>query len=154
MLRNHTQSQNHKVKKPLSTRLKEKHEKIVQILTELSEESARGTPIVVEGKKDVEALRGFGVSGPVLTVKTGGKSFTQALHEIEQTGALEVVLLLDFDRRGKEGTAHLKENLERAKIKPNLTFWRTLSALLGREIQCIESLTSYMQKLHHKTIKL
>jgi len=147
MLRNHTQSQNHKVKQSLSTRLKEKQEKIVQILTELSEESAKGIPIVVEGRKDVEALRGLAVSGPVLTVKTGGKSFTQALHEIEQTGALEVILLLDFDRRGKEGTAHLKENLERAKIKPNLTFWRSLSALLGREIQCIESLTSYMQKL-------
>jgi len=135
----------------LSTRLKEKHEKIMQVLTELSEESARGTPIVVEGKKDVEALRGLGVSGLVLTVKTGGKSFTQTLHEIEQTEALEVILLLDFDRRGKEGTAHLKENLERSKIKPNLTFWRGLSALLGREIQCIESLTSYMQTLHQKT---
>ena len=154
MLRNHTQSQNHKVKQTLSTRLKEKQEKIVRILTELSEESARGTPIVVEGKKDVEALRGLGVSGPVLTVKTGGKSFTQALHEIEQTEALEVILLLDFDRRGREGTAHLKENLERAKIKPNLTFWRGLSALLGREIQCIESLTSYTKKLQQKTINL
>lgn len=152
MLRNHTQSQNHKVKQPLSTRLKEKHEKIVQILTELSEESARGTPIVVEGKKDVEALRGLGVSGPVLTVKTGGKSFTQALQEIEQTEALEVILLLDFDRRGKEGTARLKENLERAKIKPNLTFWRDFSAMVGREIQCIESLTSYMQTLQQKTM--
>ena len=152
MSRNHTQSQNHKVKQPLSTRLKEKQEKIVQILTELSEESARGTPIVVEGKKDVEALRGLGVSGPVLTVKTGGKSFTEALHEIEQTGALEVVLLLDFDRRGKEGTARLKENLERAKIKPNLSFRRALSAVVGHEIQCIESLTAYMRTLQQKTM--
>jgi 5S rRNA maturation endonuclease (ribonuclease M5) len=136
----------------LSTRLKEKLEKIQQILTELAEESAKGIPIVVEGQKDVVALRSFGVAGPVLTVKTGGKSFTQVMDKIEQTGALEVVLLLDFDRRGKQGTSRLKENLERAKIKPNLSFWHALSALVGREIQCIEGLTSYMRTLQQKTM--
>jgi 5S rRNA maturation endonuclease (ribonuclease M5) len=137
---------------PLSTRLQEKLEKITQILTQLAEESAKGTPVLVEGKKDVEALRSLGVSGLVLTFKTGGKSFTQAMHEIERTGALEVVLLLDFDRRGRQGTSYLKESLERAKIKPNLTFWRGLSALVGREIQCIESLTSYLQTLQQKAM--
>jgi 5S rRNA maturation endonuclease (ribonuclease M5) len=135
----------------LSTRLREKQEKIQQILDALAEESAKGTLIIVEGKKDVEALRSFGVTGPVLSVKTGGKSFTEALHEIEQTGAAEVILLLDFDRRGKEGTSRLKQNLERAKTKPNLKFWRELSALLGREIQCIESLNSYLETLQRKT---
>ncbi len=136
----------------MSTRLKEKQEKIRCILTELAAESAQGIPIAVEGKKDVAALRGFGVAGAVLTVKTGGKSFMQALHEIEQTGALEVILLLDFDRRGKQGTNQLKVNLERAKIKPNLSFWLAFSALVGREVQCIESLTSYMQTLEQKTL--
>jgi 5S rRNA maturation endonuclease (ribonuclease M5) len=135
----------------LSTRLKERHEKIIQILTELAVESAKGIPIVVEGKKDVEALRAFGISGPIITAKTGGKSFTQALHEIERTGASEIILMLDFDRRGKQGTNHLRENLERAKIKPNLTLRRSLSAMVGHEIQCVESLTSYMSTLEQKT---
>jgi 5S rRNA maturation endonuclease (ribonuclease M5) len=135
----------------LSNRWKEKEDKILQIIEALIEESAKGTPIIVEGKKDVETLRSLGITGPVLTVKTGGKSFTEALNEIEQTGALEVVLLLDFDRRGKEGTIHLKQNLERAKIKPSLKYWHELSALLGREIQCIESLNSYLETLHRKT---
>jgi len=134
----------------LSTRLKEKEEKILQILNALVEESAKGTPIVVEGKKDVETLRAFGVKGTIVTAKTGGKSFLDVISEIEQTGAVEVVLLLDFDRRGKEGTKLLKHNLERAKIKPNIKFWREFSALLGREIQCVESLTAYMETLHKK----
>jgi 2,5-diamino-6-(ribosylamino)-4(3H)-pyrimidinone 5'-phosphate reductase len=106
----------------LSTRLKEKEEKIIQIINALVEESAKGTPIVVEGKKDVEALRGFGVEGTVVTAKTGGKSFLDAISEIEQTEATQVILLLDFDRRGKQGTKLLKQNLERAKIKPNMKF--------------------------------
>jgi 5S rRNA maturation endonuclease (ribonuclease M5) len=134
----------------LSTRLKEKEEKILQVLEALAEESAKGKPIVVEGKKDVEALRALGVAGTVITVKTGGKSFLDAVSEIEQMGASEVILFLDFDRRGKEGTKRLKQSLERAKIKPNTKFWRELSALVEKEIQCIESLTAYMHTLHEK----
>jgi 5S rRNA maturation endonuclease (ribonuclease M5) len=134
----------------LSTRLKEKEEKILQILTALAEESAKGTLIIVEGKKDVDALRTLGLTGAVLTVKTGGKSFLDAVSEIEQMGASEVILFLDFDRRGKEGTKRLKQNLERAKIKPNVTFWRELSALAGKEIQCVESLTVYLDTLRAK----
>jgi 5S rRNA maturation endonuclease (ribonuclease M5) len=134
----------------LSTRLKEKEEKILKILEKLAEESSKGKPIVVEGKKDVAALCALGITGTVLTVKTGGKSFLDAVCEIEKMGVPVVILFLDFDRRGKEGTKHLKQSLERAKIKPNTKLWRALSALVGREIQCIESLTAYLQTLHEK----
>jgi 5S rRNA maturation endonuclease (ribonuclease M5) len=134
----------------LSTRLKDKEEKILQILDALLQESEKGTTVVVEGKKDVDALRALGVKGPVLAVKTGGKSFTDAVSEMERKGLSEVVLLLDFDRRGKEGTKRLKQNLERVKIKPNLDFWRALSAMLGREIQCVEGLTAYMETLRKR----
>ena len=135
----------------MSTRLKEKEEKIQLIITKLAEESAKGKPIIVEGKKDEQTLRILGVNGTVLTVKTGGKSFLEATAEIEKLGAREVILLLDFDRRGKEGTLHLQRNLERSKIKINVLFWRELRALVGREIQCIESLTSYLSTLQEKT---
>ena len=134
----------------MSTRLKEKEEKILQVLEALAEESAKGKPIVVEGKKDVEALRALGVAGSVVKVKTGGKSFLDAVSEIETMGVPEVILFLDFDRRGKEGTKRLKHSLERAKIKPNVKFWRALSALVGKEIQCIESLTAYLDTLRAK----
>ena len=134
----------------MSTKLKEKEEKILQILNALAEESAKGTPIVVEGKKDVEALRVLGVEGTVVTVKTGGKSFLDAVSEIEKMDVSEVILFLDFDRRGKEGTKRLKQSLERAKIKPNVKFWRGLSALVRKEIQCMESLTAYLRTLHTK----
>ncbi len=136
----------------MSTRLKEKEEKILHVLEALAEEAAIGTPIMVEGKKDVDALRVLGVAGTVVTVKTGGKSFLDAVSEIEKMNVPEVILLLDFDRRGKEGTKRLKQSLERAKIKPNLKFWRTLSALVEKEIQCVESLTAYMQNLRAKII--
>ena len=134
----------------MSTRLKEKGEKILKVLEALTEESAKGIPIVVEGKKDVAALRALGVTGTVLTVKTGGKSFLEFVSEIEKMNVPEVILFLDFDRRGKEGTKHLKQSLERIKIKPNVKLWRSFSALVGKEIQCIESLTAYLHTLHEK----
>jgi 5S rRNA maturation endonuclease (ribonuclease M5) len=134
----------------LSTRLKEKEEKILQILNVLAEESAKGTPIIVEGKKDVKALRALGMEGTLISVKTGGKSFLAAVSEIEKMGTSEVIIFLDFDRRGKEGTKRLKQSLERVKIKPNVKFWRELSALVGKEIQCVESLTAYLGTLRTK----
>ena len=134
----------------MSTRLKEKEEKIRQLLEVLAEESAKGKPVVVEGKKDVAALRTLGVTGTIVTVKTSGKSFLDAVSEIENMGVPEVILFLDFDRRGKEGTKHLKKSLERIKIKPNTKLWRSLSATVGKEIQCIESLTAYLHTLHEK----
>lgn len=134
----------------MSTHLKEKQEKILQILNALAEESAKGTPIIVEGKKDAEALHSLGIEGKVITAKTGGKTFLDIVSALEQAGAVEAVLLLDFDRRGRQGTQLLKQNLEHAKIKPNITFWHELAALLSKEVQCIESLTAYMETLQNK----
>jgi 5S rRNA maturation endonuclease (ribonuclease M5) len=136
----------------VSTHLKDKLEKIEQILTQLTEESAKGKPIVVEGRKDADALRELGIIGPILTVKTGGKSFVEASQEIEHFGAKEVILLLDFDRRGKEGTQRLQQDLERTRIKSDLTFWFKLHRLVGREINCIESLPSYIANTQEKTM--
>ena len=105
----------------------------------MTEESAKGKPVVVEGKKDELALRELGIMGRVLTVKTGGKSFLEATAEIEKLGVSDVILLLDFDRRGKEGTMRLKRNLERAKIKVDMRFWRDLEALVGRDIPALKA---------------
>ncbi len=134
----------------MSTKLKERQEKIEQIIAKLVEESKKGTPVVVEGRNDAQTLRVLGVEGPVITVKTGGKSFLDVVAEIEESGVRKVILLLDFDRRGKEGTRRLVLDLERLRIKANLLFWRQLHGLVGRDIQCIESLPSYLETLKNK----
>ena len=134
----------------MSTRLKEKREKLEEVVSKLVEESAKGKPIVVEGKKDAQALQELGVIGTIFTVKTGGKSFLEVVFEIEELGVHSVILLLDFDRRGKEGMARLKHDLERLKIKVDSRFWRELEALVGREVQCIEGVPAYLFTLKQK----
>jgi 5S rRNA maturation endonuclease (ribonuclease M5) len=134
----------------LSTRLKEKEEKILQILECINEEAARGKPIIVEGKKDIAALRTLAIEGKIIAAKTGGKSFLELVSEIERTGAKEVILLLDFDRRGKELTKNLKQYMEKAEIKLNTTFWSSLLGLVGKEVKDVEGLAAYMETLKSK----
>jgi 5S rRNA maturation endonuclease (ribonuclease M5) len=134
----------------LSTRLKEREERIRQIIDCLAEESARGTPIIVEGKKDVETLRKLGVKGKILCAKTGGKSRLDIVSEAQETGKNELVLLLDFDRRGREWTSFLKEQLEKARIKPDLTFWNQLHRFAGKDLKDVEGLSTYLDNLKKK----
>jgi len=136
--------------KVLSTRLKEKEEKILQVLERLAEESANGITIIVEGKKDIEALRTLAIGGNIICAKTGGKSLLDVISEVEKTGAREVILLLDFDRRGREWTNRIRQQLEKARIKPNISFWRELSSLIGKEVKDVEGLTAYMETLKRK----
>lgn len=133
---------------------KEREEKTQKIISEIYEESDKGKLIIVEGKKDAQALRELGFNGRILEVKTGGKYFLDATAEIERVAAGEVILLLDFDRRGVQGTQRLKENLERTRIKVNTRFWQNLQYLVGRKINCIESLTSYLQTLQDQISNL
>jgi 5S rRNA maturation endonuclease (ribonuclease M5) len=134
----------------LLRRLKEKEEKISEILSALAQESAKGTVILVEGKKDVETLRALGVEGPIVTVKTGGKSFLDVISELEIKTS-KVILFLDFDRRGKQGTNRLKRDLERAGIKVDLEFWLGLLKSIGKDVQCVEGLNAYLRNLRIKT---
>jgi 5S rRNA maturation endonuclease (ribonuclease M5) len=137
----------------MSTKQKDRIEKIEQIIAKLVMETSKGVPVVVEGKKDADNLALLGVQGMIITAKTGGKSFLYTVSEIEQSGARRVILLLDFDRRGKEGTKRLILELERLRIIADARFWRELAGLVSRDIQCIESLPSYLETLKQKAAK-
>lgn len=136
--------------KILSTRLKEKEEKISLVLERLTRESAKGTPVIVEGRRDAETLRSLAMTGKIILAKTSGKSFLDVISEVKNCEAKEVILLMDFDRRGREGTKRLKQHLEKMRIKPNTSFWRKLSNLTRHEVKDIEGLASYMKTLERK----
>jgi len=125
-------------------------EKILQLLERLGKETANGVPIIVEGKNDVQALQKLDVKGDFILAKTSGKSFLDTLSEVEKKGKNEVILLMDFDKRGKEWTKRLTQHLEKMKIKPNSFFWRELLSLVGREVKDVEGLATYMETLRKK----
>ena len=137
----------------MSTKTEKRLERILKLLERLKEQSAKGTPIVVEGKNDVQALYRLGITGDIILAKTSGKSFLDVLSEIEKKEKREVILLFDFDRRGKEWTRRLARCLEGMKITPNLLFWRMLLGLVGRDVKDIEGLATYLETLKHRSSK-
>lgn len=149
MLRNREDSQNHKVRS-LSTGLKKKLEKILRLLERLAGESAQGVPVIVEGRKDVAALRKLDIDGDIITAKSSGKSFVDVLREAESRRKSEIILLLDFDRRGIEWTKRIVQHLVRMRIKPNLFFWHGLRSIVGRDVKDVEGLAAYLKTLRKK----
>lgn len=134
----------------MSTKTEKKLESIYKLLERLENKSAKGSPIIVEGKNDVVALRKLGITGELILAKTSGKSFLGVLAEIEKKDSREVILLFDFDRRGREWTQRLAACLEGLKINPILVFWRKLLRLVGRDVKDIEGLASYVETLKNK----
>jgi 2,5-diamino-6-(ribosylamino)-4(3H)-pyrimidinone 5'-phosphate reductase len=137
----------------LSTHLKEKEEKILQVLERLAKESLKGTLIIVEGKKDVESLRALGIEGKIIASKAGGRSRLDLLSQIESMRSKEIILLFDFDRTGGAETAYMKQQLEKSRIKANSLFRAELIGLVGREVKDIEGLDAYIATLREKTDK-
>lgn len=131
----------------MSTRLQRKAENLAQLLERLAAEAAKGVLIVVEGQNDIEALKELAIQGNMISVKTAGRSFLDILTEIEEQNISEAILLLDFDRRGREWTKRLKQRLEEKRIKVNISFWNKLHALVGHDVKDMESLPTYLETL-------
>jgi len=136
--------------KTASTHMEKTTERLLELLDRLAAESAKGTPIVVEGQNDVDTLRKLEVEGDIIPAKTSGKSFLDVIGEVEKKGKREVIILMDFDRRGIEWTKRLTQHLERMRIKSNLLFWNKLRNLVGREVKDVEGLASYVETLKER----
>jgi 5S rRNA maturation endonuclease (ribonuclease M5) len=134
----------------LSTKTEKRLEKIHQLLERLEKQSSKGTTIVVEGRNDIQALNRLGITGDIISTKTSGKSFLDVVGEIEKREKRKIILLLDFDRQGKDWTHRLIRCLEGMKITPNLLFWRRLSGLVGHDVKDIEGLATYLETLRSR----
>jgi len=134
----------------LSNKSERKLEKILKLLERLTTELTKGTPIIVEGRNDVNALHELDLEGDIISAKSSGKSFLDVLGEVERRGKREVILLMDFDRQGKEWTNRLTRRLEEMRINPNLLFWKRLLGLVGHDVKDIEGLATYLETLRKK----
>ena len=134
----------------MSEALRRKAEQVSQLIQELAVEVEKGIPVIVEGKRDEIALRKLAVRGSIICVKNCRRNLADFAYEIQEKGYKEVILLMDFDRRGREWTKKLNEYLEYAKIKSNLRFWRMLYGLVGRELKDVEGLPTYMVNLQKR----
>lgn len=95
--------------------------------------------VIVEGKRDSEALKKLGFSGMVLEFhRFGGMmKFVDHVAKYER-----VIMLLDGDRKGKYLTGKIIEQLQH-RTKIDLSFKRRLVSITKGKIRFIEQLVSY-----------
>ncbi len=134
----------------MSNHLKRRIEKVAEIFERLAVQSIKGIPIIVEGQNDVNALRKLALSGVIIAAKTK-KSFLALVTELERLDFEEVILLMDFDRRGKEWTKRLTQYLEQTTTRPNTFYWNELKSLLSRDVKEIEGILPYLETVKKKT---
>lgn len=113
--------------------------RLKNIVHDLNQEVENGALLVVEGKKDTMALRGFGFTGDCFEISQGG--FPQFLHLAESRR--KVILLLDYDRKGRYMFARALKLMNGKGIASDSRFRDALRAVTGGELRHVEDLDKY-----------
>ena len=116
--------------------------RLKKLIEELIDRSEDGAVIVVEGIKDVIALRNLGVRGEILT--TSGMS-DAALVDV--VGRRDVIIFTDCDRRGKLIERNLVSKFSSWGVTPDTELKRKIFALVRKDITTVESLAGYYIKV-------
>ena len=113
-------------------------------LMELIEEN-KTIPIIVEGEKDIQALRKLDVTGLIITVNSGISLIDFCDNIARQYD--RVIILTDWDRKGGFLCHTIKKNLE-GRVKCN-TYFREIFAK-NSVIKTLEGLPSWIQTMKEK----
>ena len=101
-------------------------------------------PIIVEGDRDITSLKKLEFSGIIMKINTGN-SLLDFCDEIAKEYE-EVVILMDWDDKGKELENTLLRYLRDLGIKSNIDIWQKLQRFAG-EISCVEELYSFINEI-------
>ena len=95
--------------------------------------------VIVEGKRDSNALKNLGYTGKVLEFHrfTGMINFTDSVAKYER-----LIILFDRDKKGRQLTEKTIQLLQR-RTKIDLTFKRRLQEITKGKIKFIEQLVCY-----------
>jgi len=123
---------------------KKSYEEIQKILDILIEENKK-VPVIVEGEKDILALRRLGLIGEIITLNRGVNliDFSDKIAERYKS----IIILTDWDRRGGFLCHTILRNLK-GRVNCNTYFRESLAKLTT--IKTVESLPSWIQTMSGK----
>ena len=98
-------------------------------------------PVLVEGARDEAALRQFGLTGTVLLLNRGDSLVT--LCDRLARSHRQLVLLTDWDDKGRVLERRLRQCLEAGGVRVDGTFWRNLQRLCGGVCRTVEGLPAF-----------
>jgi len=94
--------------------------------------------VIVEGKRDSEALKRIGVSGKILEFHR----FRGLSKFVDSVSDSNLIILLDGDRKGRYLSSKIVQQLER-RTRIDLSFKRKLVSITKGKIRFIEDLSYY-----------
>ncbi|MCX6775340.1 MAG: toprim domain-containing protein [Candidatus Micrarchaeota archaeon] len=110
---------------PMAVRKLQKKRKLLdRVMKELKES---GAPLLVEGKRDREALERIGVKNRIFLVNMSPDKLCLRVSKV----ADEAVILTDFDEAGQKLCRRIEEALHSYNVLPNTEVRRKLRYLLG-----------------------
>lgn len=104
------------------------NEKINKLLTDLQHDMDEGIPVVVEGRKDREALETAGIHGKMFTLSS---TQMNVLAEKIARENREVIILTDLDDFGQKAAKRLKDFFLNEAVRPNMAYRKRFKRLLG-----------------------
>lgn len=115
-------------------------QKLQKFVHMLNQESDKGAVVVVEGKRDVNALASVGFKGNVV-VLNNFRGINMLVENLERTS--KVILMLDMDRKGKYLTHKILTLLQYKGKNVDMFYKKTLAAITRGKVRHTEDLTIY-----------
>jgi len=106
------------------------------------------SPVLVEGERDVAALRKLGLEGEILKLNLGEGLVARA-DELSHRYK-KIILLTDWDYKGVELHDRLKRLLQDAQVKTDDFFWSRLRKLVGGGSRTVEDLPAFLKILRER----
>ncbi len=120
---------------------------IEEILLDLQEEN-KSIPILVEGDKDLLALRKLGLRGEIISINKG-KSLSDFCDSLASEYK-DIIILTDWDRKGGHLGHTIRKNLE-GRVNCNMRYREFFAK--NTTIRTIEGLPSWIETIRKKTNK-
>ncbi len=119
-------------------------EELDELLTDLREEN-KTVPIIVEGEKDIIALRRLEMTGEIIRFNTG-QSVPDFCDSIAQKYQ-KIILLTDWDWRGGRLGSSIKKHLEN-RVECNMSYRQ----MFAHRCTCrtVEGIPSWLQTFRKK----
>jgi len=118
-------------------------ERLKEVLQSVHEANKR-SPLIVEGRRDAEALRALGLTGEILTLHSG-KAIYDFCEDISERYD-RIILLMDWDDKGDKLFGMLGENL-RGHWEEFSPFRDIIRVLCQKDIKDIEGIPGLLEKL-------
>ncbi len=106
------------------------------------------SPVLVEGERDVAALRKLGMEGELHKLNRG-EGLVARTDELSH-GYREIILLTDWDYKGVELHDRLKALLQDAQVEAEDFIWSRLRKLTGGGCRTVEGLPAFLAQLRER----